>query len=200
MTVADVVAVVLVHPVPLVGILAFVTVSVFLPLYTPFTPPAAVGSAVMVQLARMLDLKVAPAFGIPRVNALAAMVSFQAPEVLMVSVPPDESVHPVMVGGAESFMVSDAGLVTVPLAENLVHETVIGIESMSPLKVMVVPAFRDPVIVVPAGKVAKAAVERPKTSAPVPTTATTVRVSLDVAGLPSRGSLLGMFISRDMAV
>ncbi len=27
----------------------------------------------------------------------------------MVSVPPDESVHPLMVGGAEAFMVSDAG-------------------------------------------------------------------------------------------
>ena len=47
------------------------------------------------------------------------------------SVPPELSVHPLMVGGAESGSVSEA-LVTLPLAEKLVHVTVIGIESMSP--------------------------------------------------------------------
>lgn len=186
MTVAVVVAVVLVHPEPLVLILAFVTVSVFLPLYLPFTPAAALGSAVMVQLDRMLDLKVAPAFGIPRVSVFAAMVSVQVPEVVMMSVPPDESVHPLMVGGLESVTVSDFFFGTLPLAENLVHETVMGIESMSPLKVMSVPDFNDPVTVVPAGNDAKAAVEMPKTSATVPATATMVLVSLDMVGLPFR--------------
>ena len=99
----------------------------------------------------MLDLKVAPSFGTRRVIVVDDIVSVQVPEVLMVSVPPDESVHPLMVGGTVAFMVSDAGLGTLPVAVNVVHETVIGTESMSPLKVTFVPVFSFAVIVVPAG-------------------------------------------------
>ena len=67
-SVADVLAVVLVHPEPLVATLAFVTVSVFEPLYLPFILPAFLGKAVMVQPERMLDLKVAPSLGAFRVS------------------------------------------------------------------------------------------------------------------------------------
>ena len=73
------VAVVLVHPEPLVAILALVTVSVFLPLYLPVIFPAFVGAAVIVQADRMLDLKVAPSFGTSRVSVVLAMVAVQAP-------------------------------------------------------------------------------------------------------------------------
>ena len=151
-TVAEVVAVVLVHPDPLAAILALVTVSVFLPLYVPVTFTDPLGAAVIVQLERMLDLKVAPSFGTTRVSVVFVPVSSQLPVVLIVSVPPELSLHPVMVGGAESFMVLDFVLGILPLAVKLVHETVIGTESMSPLKVMCVPVFSFPVTVVPAGK------------------------------------------------
>ena len=49
-------------------------------------------------------------------------------------------------------MVLDFVLGILPLAVKLVHVTVIGTESMSPLKVMCVPVFSFPVTVVPAGK------------------------------------------------
>ncbi len=62
-TVAAAVAVVLVHPEPLVGILPLVTVSVFEPLYLPFTLSAFFGAAVIAQPESTLDLNVAPAFG-----------------------------------------------------------------------------------------------------------------------------------------
>ena len=104
----------------------------------------------MVQAERMLDLKVAPALGASRVIFVAAIVIFHAPVVVTVSVPPELSVHPLMEGGADSGRV-DLALVTVPLAEKLVHETVIGIESMSPLKVIAVPDLSEPVTVVPFG-------------------------------------------------
>jgi hypothetical protein len=148
------VAVVLVHPVPFVGILALVTVSVFVPLYLPVTFTAPLGATVIVQADRILDLNVAPSFGTLRVSVVFAIVAVQVPEVLMVSVPPDESVHPLMVGGAESGIVSDALLATLPLTVNVVQETVIGTESMSPLNVARVPVFSLPVTVVPAFKVA----------------------------------------------
>ena len=61
-------------------------------------------------------------------------------------------------------MVSDALLATLPLTVNVVQVTVIGTESMSPLKVTSVLVFRFPVTVVPAFKDAKAAVLRPRTS------------------------------------
>ncbi len=145
-------------------------------------------------------MKVAPSFGTMRVIVVDAIVSLQVPEVLMVSVPPDESVHPLMVGGAEAFMVSDAGLGTLPVAVNVVHETVIGTESMSPLKVTFVPVFSFPVIVVPAGWDAKAAVVTPNTSAPVATMATIVLVSLDMVGFSFLGSLPACLMSLDMLV
>ena len=83
-TVAEVVAVVLVHPDPLVAILALVTVSVFLPLYAPVTFTDPLGAAVIVQLDRMLDLKVAPSFGTTRVSVVFVPVSSQLPVVLIV--------------------------------------------------------------------------------------------------------------------
>ena len=100
----------------------------------------------------MLDLKVAPAFGMLRVIVVFAIETDQGPVVLMVSVPPDESVHPLMVGGAEASWWTDAGVGTLPLTAKLVQVTVIGIESMSPLKIMSVPVFSFPVTTVPAGK------------------------------------------------
>ncbi|MGB7052062.1 MAG: hypothetical protein WBG41_10880 [Acidimicrobiales bacterium] len=146
----EAVAVVLVHPEPLVLILAFVSVAVFEPLYLPFMLPAFVGKAVIVQEGRTLDLNVAPAFGAPRVIFVLAMVAVQVPVVVIVSVPPDESVQPLMEGGDDSFMVSEAGLGTLPVTVKVVHVTVIGTESISPLKVRLVPDFRFPVTVVPA--------------------------------------------------
>ena len=106
----------------------------------------------MVHEDRMLDLNVAPAFGTLSVIVVFVNETDQVPVVLMVSVPPDESLHPVMAGGAEAFMVEDAGLGTLPLITKLVQVTVIGTESMSPLKTMWVPVFSFPVTTVPAGK------------------------------------------------
>ncbi len=163
------VAVVLVHPEPLVGIGAFVTVTVFESLYLPFTLTDPDGAAVIVQPERTLDLNVAPSSGIFSFCVVDVSESFQVPVVVIVSVPPEESVHPLMVGGDDSFTESVGDDGTVPLAEKLVQVTVIGIESMSPWKVMSVPDFSAALIFVPAGWVADAAMVRPQTSAPVPT-------------------------------
>jgi hypothetical protein len=143
----------------------------------------------------MLDWKVAPSIGTTRVKVVDAIIAFQTPVVLMVSVPPDESVHPLMVGGTESLMVLDGVLGTLPVTVKVVHVTVIGTESMSPLKVTCVPIFSFPVTVVPAGKEANAAVETPKTSAPTATMATIALVNgFDL------GPLGCCSMSRDMVV
>ena len=72
----------------------------------------------------------------------------------MVSEPPVVSVQPVMVGGAERVTVFDGEDGVIPLAEKLVQLTVMGIELMSPTKVMSVPALSEAVTVVPPGRVA----------------------------------------------
>jgi hypothetical protein len=148
--VPEAVAVVLVHPEPDVLILASESVAVFEPLYVPFMLPAFFGKAVITQEGRTLDVNVAPFTGAPRVIFFLAIVAVQVPVVVIVSVPPDVSVHPLMVGGAESVMVSEAGLGTLPVTVKVVQVTVIGTESISPLKVRSVPDFRLPVTVVPA--------------------------------------------------
>jgi hypothetical protein len=168
--VALVEAEVLVQPDPLVAIFAFLTVSVLFSLYLPFTAAAFVGAAVIVQPDSTLDVKVAPAFGMVSVIFLPLAESDHFPLVwlvLMVSVPPSESVQPLMVGGAFKGTDDDGELPVVPLAEKLVQETVIGIESISPLKVMSVPDLRLPVTVTFGPSVAKAAVAVARTATAV---------------------------------
>jgi hypothetical protein len=168
--VALVEAALLVQPEPLVAILAFFTVSVFLLLYLPFTPIAPFGAAVIVQPDSTLDVKVAPAFGMLSVIFLPLAESDQFPLValvLMVSVPPSESVQPLMVGGADKGTVVDGELPVLPLAEKLVHDTVMGIESMSPLNVILVPLFSVPVTVTFGPSEAKAAVAVARTATAV---------------------------------
>jgi hypothetical protein len=186
-----VVAVVLVHPEPLVGIEAFVTVSVFLSLYAPFTLAGPDGAAVIVQPESTLDLNVAPSCGIFSFCAVDVSESFQVPVVVIVSVPPEESVHPLMVGGDDRVTESDGDDGTLPLAEKLVQVTVIGIESMSPLKIMSVPDCSFAFTVVPAGRVADAAVARPQTSTPVPTKP---MMAIESADLDRRCRLGGSFV------
>jgi len=156
--VAVVVAVVLVHPVPLVGILALVTVSVLTPLYFPATPADPLGAAVIVQPEMMFDVNLAPAFGMVSVIVYGLFEpltdSFHVPVVVMASVQPEESVQPLIVGGAESVTVSDGVLGVTALPEKLVQLTVIGTESMSPLNVILVPDLSAAVTFVPAGSVA----------------------------------------------
>src|SRR5580658_831567 len=69
----------------------------------------------------------------------------------MVSVPPSESWHPVIFGGAESVTVYGLPAGTLPLAENDVHFTVIFTLLIVPANVMSVPDLSFPVTFVPAG-------------------------------------------------
>jgi len=177
--VALVLAVVLVQPDPLVLIFAFLTVSVLFPSKEPFTCAAFVGAAVIVQPGRMFDAKVAPAFGMVRVALYGFLLVTDRTHcplvvlVVMVSDPPVESVHPLMVGEPVSGTESDGELPVVPLPEKLVQETVIGTELMFPANVMTVPPLRAAVTVTPGPSVAYAAVALTRMAATVAPSVTT---------------------------
>jgi hypothetical protein len=153
-------AVVLVHPAPLVLILAFLTVSVALPSNEPFTLAALVGAAVMVQPGKMFDVNLAPAFGTNRVALYGFLLVTDSTHfplvvlVTMVSAPPEPSVHPEIVGEPVKGTDADGELPVVPLPENEVQLTVIGIELMFPAKVIFVPDLSDAVTVTPGPRVA----------------------------------------------
>jgi hypothetical protein len=145
-------------PAPIVGIAALETVSVpVASLYEPTTGSAALGAAVITQPGRSVDVNVAPAFGMVRVNVNGVVlfsVSVHLPFVLlsvMVSVPPKSSEQPVIFGGLVRVTLYPAFAGTLPLDVKLVQVTTIGIPLISPLKVMSVPFFSFAETFVPAG-------------------------------------------------
>jgi len=144
-----------------------------------------VGAAIIEQPLRTLELKVAPFFGMLRVSVepSEATTSDQDPVALMVSLPPRESVHFEITGGAESFNVSDGLAGALPVAVNDLHVTRIGTPLIVPENVILVPFLSFPVTVVPAlsdGLAAKLAALVPATKPPTAMAAMTPFLKVDL--------------------